>query len=54
MTAQGVTFLNLEDETGLSTGFKPVGYLQTASNPERMHKLRREADFLRLTVRLLP
>jgi len=38
----------LEDETGLSTGFKPVGYLQTASNPERMHKLRREADFLRL------
>ena len=23
----------LEDETGLSTGFKPVGYLQTASNP---------------------
>lgn len=38
----------LEDETGHSTGFKPVGYLQTASNPERMHKLRREADFLRL------
>ena len=38
----------LERETGLSTGFKPVGYLQTASNPDRMHKLRREADFLRL------
>ena len=38
----------LEDETGQSTGFKPVGYLQTASNPDRMHKLRREADFLRL------
>ncbi len=38
----------LEEETGLSTGFKPVGYLQTASTPERAHKLAREADFLRL------
>jgi glycine cleavage system aminomethyltransferase T/glycine/D-amino acid oxidase-like deaminating enzyme len=38
----------LEEETGLSTGFRPVGYLQTASNPERAHKLAREADFLRL------
>ena len=36
----------LEEETGLSTGFRPVGYLQTASTPERTHKLRREADFL--------
>jgi glycine/D-amino acid oxidase-like deaminating enzyme len=41
-------YARLEDETGQSTGFKPVGYLQTASNPERMHTLRREADFLRL------
>ena len=38
----------LEDETGLSTGFRPVGYLQTASSKERTHKLRREADFMRL------
>ena len=38
----------LEEETGQSTGFRPVGYLQTASNPERLHKLRHEADFLRL------
>lgn len=38
----------LEDETGLSTGFRPVGYLQTSSSDERTHKLRREADFLRL------
>jgi len=38
----------LEEETGLSTGFRPVGYLQTASSKERTHKLRREADFLRL------
>jgi 4-methylaminobutanoate oxidase (formaldehyde-forming) len=38
----------LEEETGLSTGFRPVGYLQTASRDERAHKLRREADFMRL------
>ena len=38
----------LEDETGLSTGFRPVGYLQTASREERAHKLRREADFMRV------
>ncbi len=38
----------LEDETGLSTGFRPVGYLQTASRDERAHKLRREADFMHL------
>lgn len=37
----------LEAETGLSTGFRPVGYVQTGSNPERIDKLRREADFLR-------
>ena len=36
----------LEEETGLSTGFRAVGYLQTASNPDRLHKLRREADFM--------
>jgi 4-methylaminobutanoate oxidase (formaldehyde-forming) len=38
----------LEEETGLSTGFRPVGYLQTGSTPERVNKLRREANFLRL------
>jgi 4-methylaminobutanoate oxidase (formaldehyde-forming) len=38
----------LEDETELSTGFRPVGYLQTSSSAERTHKLRREADFLRV------
>jgi 4-methylaminobutanoate oxidase (formaldehyde-forming) len=41
-------FESLEDETGLSTGFRPVGYLQTGSTKERTHKLRREADFMRL------
>jgi 4-methylaminobutanoate oxidase (formaldehyde-forming) len=38
----------LEEETGLSTGFRPVGYLQRASTDERLHKLRREADFMGL------
>jgi len=38
----------LEEETELSTGFRPVGYLQTSSSVERTHKLRREADFLRV------
>ena len=38
----------LEAETGQSTGFRPVGYLQTASNVDRLAKLRREADFLGL------
>jgi len=38
----------LEEETGLSTGFRPVGYLQTASTKERTNKLRREADFMKL------
>ncbi|MDH3306081.1 MAG: FAD-dependent oxidoreductase [Acidimicrobiia bacterium] len=37
----------LEDETGLSTGFRPVGYVQTGSSADRIDKLRREADFLR-------
>lgn len=37
----------LEEETGLSTGFNPVGYLQTGATKERIGKLRREADFLR-------
>jgi 4-methylaminobutanoate oxidase (formaldehyde-forming) len=41
-------YARLEEETGHSTGFTPVGYVQTASNAERMGKLRREADFLRL------
>ncbi len=35
----------LEDETGQATGFKANGYMQIASNPERLHKLRRRASF---------
>ncbi len=37
----------LEEETGVSTGFRPVGYVQTGASPDRIDKLRREADFLR-------
>ncbi len=37
----------LEEETGQDTGFKAVGYLQIASNPERQSNLRRRVDFSR-------
>lgn len=40
-------FERLGEETGQETGFKPIGYLQTASNPERVDSLRRRADFSR-------
>lgn len=35
----------LGEETGQNTGFRPVGYIQIASNPERREILRRRADF---------
>ncbi len=37
----------LGKETGQDTGFKAIGYLQIASNPERQHGLRRRVDFSR-------
>ena len=37
----------LGEETGQDTGFKPIGYLQTASNPNRVDSLRRRMDFSR-------
>ena len=37
----------LGDETGQDTGFKAVGYLQIASNPERAYNLRKRSDFTR-------
>lgn len=40
-------YARLEEETGQDTGFRAVGYLQIASNPERVDKLRRIADFAR-------
>jgi len=40
-------YANLEQETGLSTGFRDVGYLQIANNEERVHEMRRIAPFMR-------
>ena len=37
----------LGEETGQDTGFKAVGYMQIASNPERLNSLRRRADTCR-------
>ena len=36
----------LEEETGLSTGFRAVGHISIATNPDRMEALRREAKFV--------
>ncbi len=38
----------LAEETGQETGFKPVGYMQLATNPERVDDLRRRSDFARM------
>ncbi len=40
-------YANLEKETGVATGFRDVGYLQIASNEERVHEMRRVAPFMR-------
>ena len=40
-------YANLEKETGVSTGFRDVGYLQIANNEERVHEMRRLAPFMR-------
>ena len=40
-------YANLEKETGVPTGFRDVGYLQVASNEERVHEMRRVAPFMR-------
>lgn len=40
-------YANLEQETGLTTGFRDVGYLQIANNEERVHEMRRLAPFMR-------
>jgi 4-methylaminobutanoate oxidase (formaldehyde-forming) len=40
-------FERLGEETGQDTGFKAVGYMQIASNPERLNSLRRRADYCR-------
>jgi glycine cleavage system aminomethyltransferase T/glycine/D-amino acid oxidase-like deaminating enzyme len=40
-------YQRLGEETGQDTGFKAIGYLEVASNPERVEGLRRQADFAR-------
>ncbi|MGB3700076.1 MAG: FAD-dependent oxidoreductase [Anaerolineales bacterium] len=40
-------YTKLGDETGQDTGFRPIGYLEVASNAERVEGLRRQADFAR-------
>ncbi len=37
----------LEAETGLSTGFKPVGFIEVASEPDRLEEYRRVSAFNR-------
>lgn len=38
---------SLEAETGLSTGFKPVGFIELASEPDRLEEYRRVSAFNR-------
>jgi 4-methylaminobutanoate oxidase (formaldehyde-forming) len=40
-------YQDLEAETGLSTGFEPIGYLELASDQEWLHGLRRTAAYAR-------
>ena len=40
-------YATLGEETGQDTGFKANGYMQIASNPERLFSLRRKLDFAR-------
>ncbi|MCP4981180.1 MAG: FAD-dependent oxidoreductase [Gammaproteobacteria bacterium] len=41
-------YTNLEQETGLSTGFKRVGFLQIAADQERLEDLQRKSNLARL------
>lgn len=40
-------YTRLEAETGLATGFAPVGFIEAASNPDRLEEYRRVAAFNR-------
>lgn len=40
-------YSRLEAETGLSTGFKPVGFIELATEPDRLEEYRRIAAFNR-------
>lgn len=40
-------YTRLEEETGLSTGFKPVGFIELACNEDRLEEFRRTSAFNR-------
>ncbi|MDH3307980.1 MAG: FAD-binding oxidoreductase, partial [Acidimicrobiia bacterium] len=40
-------FARLEAETGLSTGFAPIGFIELAADPDRLEEYRRVAAFNR-------
>jgi len=40
-------FSRLEGETGFSTGFKPIGFIEAAGDPDRLEEYRRVASFNR-------
>ena len=40
-------YAKLEAETGLATGFKPVGFIELASDPDRLEEYRRVSAFNR-------
>src|SRR6202789_699127 len=40
-------YARLEAETGLSTGFKPVGFVELATEPDRLEEYRRVSAFNR-------
>jgi len=40
-------YARLEAETGLSTGFKPVGFIEAAADPDRLEEYRRVSAFNR-------
>ena len=41
-------YARLEAETGLATGFKPVGFIEVATEPDRLEEYRRVSAFNRL------
>jgi heterotetrameric sarcosine oxidase gamma subunit len=41
-------YARLETETGLATGFKPVGFIELATEPDRLEEYRRVSAFNRL------
>ena len=40
-------YATLEKETGLSTGFKPCGFIELATNADRLEEYRRISSFNR-------